>query len=317
VDELELADRLDERLGVSPEVAPEGEPEPAEGSSPQEGSPRARDEQGRFVAQPEEPEDPLVSDFLARHGGDANLALKTAAHQMSLMGQQAQELGELRKAVEGLHQDMTTETYEVDDNLMNWAQQAAVENPVEAAMWSLKNQPAVYDTIMTQWYTDDPMGASRFERSLEMQAYRQQLQAEIAPMVGPAQEVHQRDSFMRAFEDVRNEYPDMPQYANQMMEAARGAPEVMQALANGNAEAKGRVLRTLFFVARGQQLEGLTEAAQQTAQRTAADSRRLAAVGTMTSSGPPPPPQSGRTGQLDEWRRDFREAAGLPTDDLG
>lgn len=321
MDELELADHLGERLsGVSEEVAPE--PEPEAGSSPEEveGSPeRPRDAQGRFVAQEEEPqeEDPLVADFLARHGGDTGAALKTAAHQMSMMGQQAQELGELRKAVEGLHQEFQAEEYPVDDGLIGWAQQAAIENPVEAALWSLKNQPAVYDTIMSQWYADDPMGASRFERSLEMQAYRTQVQQDLAPVVQPVQEVAQRESFQRAWAQVESEYPDFPQYSDQVLNVARGNQELLEALANPSADAKAKVLRTLFLVARGMNMGALQEGAQQQSQDAAAQLRRQAAVGTMTSSAPPPASGGGQTGHLDEWRRAFREEAGLPTDDLG
>lgn len=326
VDELELEAHLDERFGASEEPPPRVE-EPAgppeEGATPEE---RQRDAQGRFVAQEqeqqqeqegEEPEsDPDVRALLDKYGGNVDLALKAAAEAQSHIGRQAQELGELRKAVEGLHQEFTTEEYPVDDGLVNWAQQAAIENPVEAAIWSLKNQPAVYDTIMAQWYTDDPMGASRFERSLEMQAYRTQVQQELAPVIQPAQEVAQRESFMRAWGSVQSEYPELPEYSDQILNVARGNQDLLQALANPDPETKTRVLRTLFLVARGMNMGALTEGAQQQSQETADALRRQAAVGTMTSSAPPAASGGGVTGRLNDWRRDFREEAGLPTDDL-
>src|SRR5262249_55465507 len=130
-----------------------------------------------------------------------------------------------------------------------------------------------------------------------------QVFTELGPVIQPAQEVQQRDSFMRAFEAVRAQYPDMPDYAPQILEAARGAPEVMQALASGDADAKERVLRTLFFVARGQNLEALREGAQTQNQQAAENLRRQAAVGTMTSSAPSPIQGEGTTGRLDEWRQ--------------
>lgn len=257
-----------------------------------------------------------VQEYLAKYDGDTEKALRAAAEAQSLIGRQGSELGAIRQEIQALRQQFEPQApegpqyVEVDDNLVSWAHEiAASENAAQGAEWALQHQPMLYDTIIQGWAAVDPVSANRFETVKALQAQQAQIYQQLQPVVAPVVRQQAQDQFTAAWVKVKNETPDLDAVTPQLLQVAEQNPELLVVLQNGTQEARERVIRSLYWQAKGMNVAPLEGAVQQAAVYAAdgaAALRNQAAVATMTASAPATPVR-GDT-HLDEWRNEFRAA---------
>lgn len=84
---------------------------------------------------------------------------------------------------------------------------AITENPQSVAVWAIQNEQGhVYERAMEEWYQDDAMAASRFERALDREVLKQEISAD--PGVANARAQYQQKEIAGAFNTLSAKYPD-------------------------------------------------------------------------------------------------------------
>lgn len=179
MDQNEFEDALRAQV-TEPEMEPEAEPDDEVVADEPEPAAEAQEETAEETEpQAQYPED--VQRFLSKYGGDVNKALEAAVHAQTLIGEQGNELGELRRMVQDLH-ERQPERPAPSPFVPEGIQDAIVESPQDVAVWAIQNENGqVYQAAMAEWYEQDAFNASRFERQLEREALKQELRAEVQP----------------------------------------------------------------------------------------------------------------------------------------
>lgn len=295
------------------------------------GQEQAEEEQDEEQAeeQSEEEEDGSLlperaQSVLEKYGDDPEKIAAAYAALERKLGEQGKELGvsrsemdrmqgelqELRQAVEQRQPESATEQYPVTPELLEWADEQAIENPKEAALWALKNQPAIYDRILDGWYENEPGEARRFERVMLMEAVRTEMSETLRPVVEPLTQARVNSSFTSAWANVQERYPDLPKFADQILEEAKTVPELASVLQGGEMAAQARVIEHLLLAARGRNTDTLVNerlSAERDARAKAAAKKTAATVATASQS----PNRQPADQELVDFRREFRKAAGL------
>ena len=280
-----------------PEFTAMGET-PTEESAPE----RPRDAQGRFApeqpaeepaaeepaaeAAPEEEaapeiEDPILSDYLSRFDGDQLAALKKAAHEDALRGQQAQELGDLRSRIqewEAWGQQVQQPQFGATD----WDSMIE-ENPAQAAKLaaSQRNQYA-YQKAVQAWDELAPGAPEVWAQNLVLQQQMHELVSATREREGAA-----------AVADLQNKYPDFNDMADTMQQIAPEYPYELQALASDDPRVVAKAVESLYLKAKGLRTDTLSARAQEIARKqTEAElqAREEASVASATRSHGEPPP---------------------------
>lgn len=249
----------------------------------------------------EEPEPELALDArsteylkeLTEHfDGDTAKALRSAVEAQSLIGRQGQELGELRKAVEALQDHPQPQAFpgNLDEEIE--------ENPDEVAKWALsQNQPGVYNAAMANWYEENPREASRFERALEMDLLRREMEDKLQPAIEPARQQTQARSMAQAQTELRATYPDLDSILESATEAEVSGLDAtaIRQLQESNPKA---ALETIYrWVKAGRPAE--TAAASPEKKAAAREAKRNAAV--VTASSTPAREEKGSYDRLKEF----------------
>lgn len=160
-----------------------------------------RDDKGRFLPKFNDPD---VQSFVEKHGGDLQKALKSAAHQESLVGRLGNEVGELRKLVEAsVSRPQAAPIAPANlDELIE-------EDPQTVAVWALEsNSPVVYEQALEAWYESDPRAAARFERALEIEELRRDLTSTVQPLVQNTQRQTVTQQLAQAQADLAGKHQD-------------------------------------------------------------------------------------------------------------
>lgn len=260
----------------------DAEPDETGGESGESGG-RPRDERGRFARQETEV-DPEVESYLARFGGDMEAAVKAAAHQTSLIGRQGSELGDLRRQVEELRQAQQQAQQPQQQQWMpSQLEDEIAENPAQIAMWAAENgQSAVYDAAMEEWFDRDPRGAARFERAIEMEMLKSEMQQQLAPVIRPVQEQVQARTIATAHRALREKYPDLDSTLESATEADLTGldKDVVRHLQQSNP---GAAVELVYrWVKAGRQDQAAAQA--QASQEAARAAKKEAAVVTSSSA---------------------------------
>lgn len=160
-----------------------------------------------------------LSELVEHFDGDHAKALRSAVEAQGLIGRQGQELGELRKEVEAIRagqQGQPKQPQPFPGDLDD----AIEENPSEVAKWALEqNQAGVYNAAMISWYEENPRDAGRFERALEMDMMRRELEENFRPVIEPARQQTQARTMAQAQQDLRVSYPDLDSILESATEA--------------------------------------------------------------------------------------------------
>lgn len=159
-----------------------------------------------------------LTELIGHFDGDPAKALRSAVEAQNLIGRQGQELGDLRKQVEEIkaaqESRVTPQAFPGD------LDEAIEENPSEVAKWALtQNQPGVYNAAMISWYEENPREAGRFERALEMDMLKREMEEKLQPAIEPARQQTQARSMAQAQSELRETYSDLDSILESATEA--------------------------------------------------------------------------------------------------
>lgn len=268
-----IAEAFGEEVPVEPapepseQVVTEASAEEVDGTSEQEAVPteQPRDEQGRFAATAEEKDEGL-DKYLERFGGDVDKALKAAVEADRMIGRQGQQMGELQKQLtelqEALQAPMPEQPAPVTQEMVDWFDEQAMEDPAGAVAYALQNDPTgvLYNRAMDVWYEESPRQAAAFERRLELQAYQQEMWQQQRPLYEQAA----RQDFAALWQEMAADIPELrdPATAEAMMQAVREAPEILAGLRSGLPDDRKRMIRNLYKLAKFEQANRVASEAQ-------------------------------------------------------
>jgi len=258
---------------LDPEVVGPGTEEPEEEEPEEEPAPAALELDARANEYLKE----LVESF----DGDPAKALRSAVEAQSLIGRQGQELGDLRKEVDAIRasqeQQARPEAFPGD------LDEAIEENPDQVARWALEqNQAGVYNAAMANWYEENPREASRFERALEMDLLRREMETKIQPAIEPARQQTRERSMVQAQTELRGTYPDLDSVLESATEAEVSGLDatVIRQLQETNPKA---ALETIYrWVKAGRPAEVVAASPEQ--KQAAREAKRSAAVVSASST---------------------------------
>lgn len=232
-----------------------GEPQPeAEADRMDPVQERPRDQQGRFTSEPEpepqvegEPEGELI---LGKFRSYEELE-RGYSELESGYGRLGQEVGELRRVVEeSFTEDEPEPQYYglSDDQLGSMVEQYGY---AQTAEWARQNAPQHFRQVMREWYDDDPFDATEYHASRIAVSYDQRLAQEVGPAVQGYSQNRQEVEFAQAWTNVQQAHPDLNDLANDVLAVSEHAPELADALVNGdNQQVKQRALENLLHIAR-------------------------------------------------------------------
>ena len=197
----------------------------------------------------EQPDQPLLA---GKYKDPADLE-KGYEELKGLLDRQAAELGELRQQVQAPVQQPAQ--IPVTQETVDWLDEQSFQNPRETVLWARQADPTgfLYQRAIDNWYEADPRGAAQFELDARTYQAQEELVGTIAPMLQPLVEQMQQQQFNDAMASVAAEFPDFGEVAPQLLEVASESPEIAPLLQKGDLASKQKVLRNLYFQAKGRQ----------------------------------------------------------------
>jgi len=281
--EAVMAAKLGPEEGEPAEVAgPEATPEPEGEAVEPAASGRPRDAQGRFLSAEDRPA------WLPPQFKDEESFARSFHEAQALIGRQGQEMGELRKLVEGIS-ERTPQPQSIGQ-----MQSALEENPQAVAYWAAEQgNEQVLDLALAAW-TQQALDegdaaalrdAQRFERDVEFAKMKYEFSQEVVPAI----EGVQREAGVRALSLAKRElsakYPDFDEVlesvANGTGEEIAGLdPQVIRQLQATDPKA---ALELVYrYVVGGKQ--ALQDASSEAAKTESLERKRQATVATSSAS---------------------------------
>ena len=300
-------------------------------TAPVEGTPvteRPRDEQGRFAAEtvadtveqtpapaqtapePAQVEDPAISAYLQKYGGDVNKALQAAVSAQRKLGEQSTEIGESRRVIEELSaireqlaQNAPQPT--IDQPTVDWFDQQVMENPARALEWAANQKNTLLlERGVSIWKDTDPYGAAMYAANLQ----RQQDRAEFERRFNEIQQAPVNDRVATSLNNILASHGEYVQYADGIENTIQKYPAAgdafRSAVESGDQTKIEGALETLFALSERDTLRALALTGQ-----TPADTTSITQVATQTETPeahgeetPEPTPQ-------DDFRAAFAQEA--------
>ena len=223
-----------------------------------------------------------VEAYLSKYGGDIEKALAAAIQAQSKIGEQGQELGELRRMVQEI-MDRPEPKAPQSPFVPEQIQEAIDANPGQVAQWAIQNEnPHVYEAALSEWYDQDPKAATRFEITLNRELAKQEAQAQIAPEIESVREREKARAMNDAHRNLSTRYEDFQQVLETATEAETAGinRDLLSSVMNENPQAAMELVYRWVKSGRGQQ--AATQAAQVTEEKR--QEKRAAAVVTADSS---------------------------------
>jgi len=308
----------------------------AEGALPVEARETQRDDAGRFAkAEPVVEETPAAKEVVDEVIDPVAPAEKilgkfdtvddmTRAYQEleRKLGEPSRDVNEFRRLeaeLQSLKQQIQPAQPQYDpEQLEEWFDDNPQLVPQTAADALNRQDWALYNAAMERWHDMAPRAAAAYERQLELNQLRYEMESKLQETARPAAQQQQANEFKVAVSDLSTEFPEIvnDKFAEQMMAEAHRVPALLSLLQNGDLASKTETLRSLALMARGRNRDNLVNAAHQNGrqeQAQSADAKREASVLTASSN----PGQTVPTG-VDAFREafrntpEFRKAAGLP-----
>lgn len=189
--------------------APEAEPEVQAVEEPEADEPTSRANEPEDSPYPEE-----VQAYLSKYGGDVAKALEAAIHAQAKIGEQGNEIGELRRMVQEIYERPEPEAPRPQQApFLNDQVQAAIEeNPAQVAAWAFQNeQHHIFEAAMNEWYEQEPRRATQFEMAVQREMTKREVREELAPTQQTVQEQAQARKTQEAHRALQAKYPDFQQ----------------------------------------------------------------------------------------------------------
>lgn len=318
-DDFDFEASLRERFkqeGLPTEDPDEGIPE-AEAEVEEQSEGRRRDERGRFVAEESEEDvevdatddasdddetvEQEVEELTERlYAGKYKTAeeLERAYEEIqSLEGRRSNELGDLRRELQQLRDELTEEVEDDFDDfpIMDTRAASAIDSLVEqeryaeAALLARRADPTglQFQKVMKDWVEESPYEAMDFNTRLANAETEFKLRQELGQTQAREQSRTAKESFRAAWTNVIGEFPDMGGHAEDMLEAAKSVPGLARDLDTGSQATMENALRSLYWMTKGRQADTPSQEAARQASKTA---KKKAAVASASSS-----PSSART----------------------
>lgn len=269
--------QFDEMFGLEPEEAPEeGTTEPA-AEAPAETTPepeaeaeaptteeRQRDEKGRFT-KAEEAAEPEVEET-AEEQAERLLAGKFKSPEeleraytelQSLIGKRLEPedlrdaLSKLDDLPDRLAEKLTSYEEDVPAQIDPvWANQQIEEDPARFSYWAKDNAPHLLGRAVQAWGEEDPFAAAQFVTDVRLAAAEQKFEQRLQAQTQKYEQSTRQSNINDAFAAVSAEIPDIAEYAQGIMEAAKLSPETKELLKSDSADERERAVKTLYHLAR-------------------------------------------------------------------
>lgn len=286
-------DEFDNLLAKAvPDLDADTEIEVTEEPHPEE--PEAAEEPEEELEEEVEEEDspqfsPDIQAFLDKYNGDVSKALEAAVNAQSKLGEQGQELGELRRMVQELGEKIPAKTPQSPFVPAEF-QDAIVENPEQWALWAVQNEnQAVYDQAMNEWYEQAPARAARFERAMEMQMLEQRLQQQYQPVTETVAQQQNANAITSAHRALSQKYPDFQQVLESATEGELAGID-RNLLAQAQQTNPEAALELVYrWVSAGRETEAARKAQRKEASRQAKKEAAAVVTGEGSSDSKPEP----------------------------
>ena len=193
---------------------------------------------------------PELEEYLAKYNGDLGAALRAAQESQSLIGRQGNELGDVRRELEQLRQQLVNQPVQ-----QPWFpyQNDLDENPQGLVMEALeRGDGATMTRALRAWAALGPEESfeatmfanqlSEYQRQAEAQAAAQQPQDTLAPASSDITE---------AMQGVLSRHPDAREYADQVGALQESFPTLREELHYGDPAQQARAFEQLLVIAKG------------------------------------------------------------------
>ena len=251
--------------------------------------------------------DPAVQAFLAKYNGNVDAAIKGAAHLTGKVGEQATEIGDMRRMVDELSRltdtiqaDRQPQQQYVDQATVDWYDQQVMENPQQALAWAQQqNNPLLVQRGLSVWKDLDPYEAAVYTNRQENQALHAQLQQQVQQQARLPLDA----TVNLALQNVRNRNPQFANY-DDALEATLAnhqfaAKALESAAASGDPQQIEGAIETLYSLAVGDTLQQIARTPATGDTVTAQD---VVTPSTSETRDPAPKPT-----QLDRFREEFHQ----------
>lgn len=305
---------FDQMLGIEPEAAPEGTPEPVaevpEPEAPEDGRPR--DEQGRFTKAEEQTSVEEQAEQLLAGKFKSPEELEHAYTELqSRMGQQGSELGQLRETLEKLNQRLEVPEQEpqfaLDQPTIDWFDEQVERSPQAAATWAKENDTSgvLYQRALDYWKEDDPFAAATWVFNDRLEQQKKEFAEQLTQHTRPLVEQSRQQAIASAWNAAKHQLPDLDERAAEVLKAAEFAPELARGLMDSDdQQERVNAVVKLYYLAGGMagfqnQSAPSTEAAA-ALQAAARDAKLSGTVASQTQSADPQPVDEGS-----QWLQDI------------
>lgn len=193
---------------------------------------------------------PELESLLSKYDGDLGKALTALQDSQSLIGRQGNELGEVRRELEALRQQLANQPMQ-----QPWLpyQNDVDENPQGLVMEALeRGDGATMTRALRAWAALGPEESfeatmfanqlSEYQRQAEAQAYAQQPEDTLAPAPSNVSE---------AMKGVLERHPDAREYADQVGALQESFPTLQEELQYGDPAQQARAFEQLLVIAKG------------------------------------------------------------------
>lgn len=296
---------------LEPAGAPEPTPEPEPQAQVEDETP-AEPAAEAAAETPSAGDDPAISAYLKKYGGDVNKALQAAVSAQRKLGEIGSELGQTRQQNAELEQIITRlDAMEQraaqpaapslpDQATIDWLDEQITVNPAAAQGYAVQalnaGQTVLYDRIMRQWYDNDPYAATNFSNAIRFEQVKQELQA-----AAPVRD--ENTAMQAAVSQVLSEHPEFTQYTDNLAAVIERYPAAASGL-QGSQEQKQQAIETLFALAERDTLRAIALTGG-----PAAEAATTHDVVTAATSQDPPTEAPAEPTPLDKWREQFRQEA--------
>lgn len=286
------------------------EPEPEEGSVPPPGEvvmDDGRDERGRFTKKEEpepepEPEqeagpEPILGKFKSQD--DLVEAYQALEHKLSTTRADKDEFDQLKEQLEQMKSMLQPSTPSYDGSAVD---RLIDEDPATATAISYQSGDTYrFREALSAWKDQDPFAAAVWVADIRRQAEMDQLRMEYEARIQSSDAETQNQQFSRAWRDVAQQYPDVENYAQDILEAAQQAPEIIQGLQSGTYSDKTRVIENLYWLAKGRKADSLAAAMKEAATEQKQEQRQEKLDAVVSGASPAQVPQEDKS-PIELWQ---------------
>ncbi len=308
----ELTRQAEQEAGVPPdsEYYSEFAEPPVEAEEP---TPAPIVEEPEPEAEPSDPEIPPETPEVEAQAPDRVDALeKELADAKQKLGQLINENADFRRGQEEAAQRQAQQPLSESD--VGWFDDLSAQNPSGAAQGALENrQPLLYDRAIRSWYDIDPVNAGRYERQVEQQQMQAQMQAQMEPQIAGAQKVAFEAEIGAAVRTLQTRHEDFNEVVGTLTQdqidtivEENFPPEVAVAAAR-DQKGKEQFLELVYRWRKADNAGQLVQAAQDSAGKTADESRAAKVAATVASAStttPPPVEETEAERQARVWSED-------------